>query len=865
MIATSTKKLQKEPRFSLRGKTGLFLQIALIIILILFLIVPLLFLLFKATSDDFSFIFGDSIFYSALGNSLLYSFCGALIAVILGTITAYLLSRLNIKGKKFLVGFLTIPMLIPTISIGLGVRILFQNNGFVQILFGLKFDGIGMFDLIFGSAIFAFPIAFLLVYDALLYEDRTVYDCAYTLGIPKLRSFFGLTLPYLRRTIIAAFISCFVLIFADYGLPMEVAGRIKTLPMYLYEQVVSTFDYGRGAIVSMVLLLPALVSFFLEAFGKEVPSETVGKEHRLPSKAFTISGVIILIVVGVFLEIPQISFIVLSFVRSFPNDLTFTFDHFINAFSPFAAVNIIDTLLNSLIMSVLAAFFGTIIAYLSGYAAARSKGKLSKVLNILAAGSLAVPGLALGLGYIFVFGWTSGWFYGTITILVTVNIVHYFSSPYLMAKTAFGKLNSNFEDVASTLGISKVRLFFSVLVPNTIPTLFQMFSYFFVNSMVTISAVSFLCNYATQPLSVSISSFGSLGDWEMAAVVSFIILCINIVAKTLLEGISSKISFRNIYKKGEHRMGLSKFEFALLTYLEEHQGVSLTQRTIADATTFSLGLVNKLINHFEDIDVIVFHEGKSITLTEKGYKLLEPYLVRKAIIIAAGFGSRMAPVTLDTPKPLVTVNGVRIIDTLLDALLAKGINSIFLVRGYKAEQFDQLLEKYPMIRFIDNPLYNESNNISSLYAAMDVVDRCYICEADLIVHNPEVIKKYQYSSNYLATYVAETDDWCFLSKGGYISEVKIGGEAVEQMVGISYWDSKDSEILRADIDKVFHARGGKENYWDNVPLKICRKDFKIAIRECERGDISEIDNFSELVMIDPSYVDYKAGGQGSKN
>lgn len=312
-------------------------------------------------------------------------------------------------------------------------------------------------------------------------------------------------------------------------------------------------------------------------------------------------------------------------------------------------------------------------------------------------------------------------------------------------------------------------------------------------------------------------------------------------------------------------MGLSKFEFALLTYLEEHQGVSLTQRTIADATTFSLGLVNKLINHFEDIDVIVFHEGKSITLTEKGYKLLEPYLVRKAIIIAAGFGSRMAPVTLDTPKPLVTVNGVRIIDTLLDALLAKGINSIFLVRGYKAEQFDQLLEKYPMIRFIDNPLYNESNNISSLYAAMDVVDRCYICEADLIVHNPEVIKKYQYSSNYLATYVAETDDWCFLSKGGYISEVKIGGEAVEQMVGISYWDSKDSEILRADIDKVFHARGGKENYWDNVPLKICRKDFKIAIRECERGDISEIDNFSELVMIDPSYVDYKAGGQGSKN
>ena len=125
-----------------------------------------------------------------------------------------------------------------------------------------------------------------------------------------------------------------------------------------------------------------------------------------------------------------------------------------------------------------------------------------------------------------------------------------------------------------------------------------------------------------------------------------------------------------------------------------------------------------------------------------GYAALEPYRVKRAVFIAAGFGSRLVPITLNTPKPLVRVNGTRMIDTLLDAVIAAGIEEIYIVRGYLGEQFDQLLYKYPGIKFIDNPLYNEANNISSALLARHLLKNAYVLEADLFLYNPELITKY---------------------------------------------------------------------------------------------------------------------------
>ncbi len=239
--------------------------------------------------------------------------------------------------------------------------------------------------------------------------------------------------------------------------------------------------------------------------------------------------------------------------------------------------------------------------------------------------------------------------------------------------------------------------------------------------------------------------------------------------------------------------------------------------------------------------------------TPAGVEAMEPYRVKRAVFLAAGFGSRLAPITFNTPKPLVRVHGRRIIDSLLDACLAAGIEEIYLVRGYLAEQFDQLLYQYPMIRFLENPIYNEANNISSALCARHLLSSAYVLEADLVLSNPQLIRPYQYVSNFLAIPKAQTDDWCFEVSGGVITEEKIGGEDCWQMVGISYWDGPDGEKLARDLPEVYQQPGGRERYWEQVPLVFRRENYRVEVRPCRDGDVTEIDTFRELKAYDKSY------------
>lgn len=291
---------------------------------------------------------------------------------------------------------------------------------------------------------------------------------------------------------------------------------------------------------------------------------------------------------------------------------------------------------------------------------------------------------------------------------------------------------------------------------------------------------------------------------------------------------------------------LTKKQFEILTQIESNGHI--TQRGLSSATGISLATVNTTLS-------ALINEGLCTKncITEKGLAELEPYRVKRAIILAAGFGSRLVPVTLNTPKPLVRVNGVRIIDTLLDAIVAAGIEEIYLVRGYLSEQFDQLLYKYPNIKFIENPYYNESNNISSIVCAREYLSNAYICEADLLVKNPKIITKYQYSSNYLGVPVDVTDDWCLMTKNGYVSKLSIGGTNCNHLYGISYWTEEDGQKLSEDIQTVYNSPGGKERYWDQVALEVFLKNYKVAVRKCTFNDITEIDTYKELCSIDSVY------------
>ena len=296
-------------------------------------------------------------------------------------------------------------------------------------------------------------------------------------------------------------------------------------------------------------------------------------------------------------------------------------------------------------------------------------------------------------------------------------------------------------------------------------------------------------------------------------------------------------------------MNLTRTQFDVLIFLEhEKNEKKLTQRNIARMTGLSLGTVNK---------VMLFLGEKGLFenngLTEAGFKALEPYRVKRAIFIAAGFGSRLVPITLNTPKPLVRVRGTRIIDTLLDAVCAAGIDEIIIVRGYLGEQFDQLKYKYPMIKFLENPIYNESNNISSIMCVRYMLQNAYVLESDLLLINPALIRKYQYASNYLGVPVERTDDWCFETCNGIITRIRLGGQSCHQMFGISYWNQIDGAKLADHIKQVYEMPGGKERFWDQVALEYFIKDYSVEVRGCTFDDIIEIDTFNELKKLDDTY------------
>ena len=292
---------------------------------------------------------------------------------------------------------------------------------------------------------------------------------------------------------------------------------------------------------------------------------------------------------------------------------------------------------------------------------------------------------------------------------------------------------------------------------------------------------------------------------------------------------------------------LNRKQFDILETLAVNK-ISFTQRRLEELTRYSLGTINKTIKELSEFGFV--SEG---AITSAGLSALEPYKVKRAVFIAAGFGSRLVPITLNTPKPLVRVHGKRIIDGLIDACLAAGVEEIYIVRGYLSEQFDQLLYKYPMIKLVENPKYNEANNISSALVVRDLLSNAYVLEADLLISNPKIIKKYNYKSNFLAIKKSRTDDWCFAVKNGIITEEKVGGTNCWQMVGISYWDETDGKKLSTDIQEIFAQPGGKECYWEQVPLVYRKENYSVEIRECHDEDIIEIDTFNELKAIDRSY------------
>ncbi len=235
---------------------------------------------------------------------------------------------------------------------------------------------------------------------------------------------------------------------------------------------------------------------------------------------------------------------------------------------------------------------------------------------------------------------------------------------------------------------------------------------------------------------------------------------------------------------------------------------------------------------------------------------LQLHKVKRAIIMAAGKGERMRPLTLTTPKPLIRVCGVRMIDSVIHALHGNGIFEIYVVVGYKKELFAALENEYPDLKLIENPDYDCCNNISSLYYAREYLSDCIILDGDQIIRNPAVLAPEFERSCYNAVWTeGETKEWLLTVEDSEIRHCsRSGGRSGWQLYSISRWSAEDGAKLRRDLELEFEERKNTGIYWDNVALFCHPEDYALGIRQMQAGDVVEIDTLEELAAEDPGYL-----------
>jgi len=512
-------------------------KLVIAVFLFVTVICPLVAMLMNMAGADISAVLQMPRFKESLINSICATATATAISIVLAWFFAVSVVRTNFRFRGMFTVFVTLPMLIPSISHGMGLVLLLGANGLITRLFSLPGTIYGFHGIVLGSVFYSFPVAFLMLADILKYEDGSPYEAATVLGIPRKNQFFSITFPYLRKPLISVVFAVFTLIFTDYGVPLTIGGMYITLPVLMYQEVIGLLNFSRGSIIGSFLLIPAVIAFLFDLLNRDranqnfVVQEKAKGKNRLRDATAACYAILVIIII----TLPIAVFAILTFINSYPVDMSFSFRNIVRTMNMGAG----QYIANSLIIALCVSLLGTTLAWFTAYFTARTPGKSSRMLHLISITSLAIPGMVLGISYVLFF--KGSFLYGGIAILILVNTVHFLASPYLMAYNSLGKLNVHLEDVGRTLGVGRFRIIRDVLIPQTKLTIAEMISYFFVNSMMTISAVSFLSTVRNRPVSLMITQFEAQLFLEGAAFISVIILGCNLTVKCIVYAITKII------------------------------------------------------------------------------------------------------------------------------------------------------------------------------------------------------------------------------------------------------------------------------------------------------------------------------------
>lgn len=526
--------------------------ILLVILFATFLAVPAIRLLVKSfwgetglTTEFYTSVLTAPQFGTALRNSFAVSAASALLAVGIAFVMAYLIhyTRLPRGIRRAIQAVATLPMFLPTITYGFAIIYSFGKQGLITRLLGHQiFNIYGFGGLLLGYVIYTVPVSFLLIHNTMGYVDKKTLVVSKAMGDGTLSTFWIAILRPLLGTLAGAFIQAFFLCFTDFGIPASVGGDYEVIATVLYNEMLGGVpDFNRGAVISVVMLLPSIVSIlllrFLERYNIRYDRISDADLRRNPGRdtAWGLSGTVLaILILCMFVVI-----FVVPLVERWPYQTGFTLEHFQEVFSD----NELQTVyLNSLGMALATALFGTLAAYGAALITARSKlpGWCKQVIDAIALVTNTIPGMVLGLAFLFVFSGTS--LQNTFPLMILCNIVHYFSTPYLMMKNSLSKMNAGWETTAMLMGDSWPKTILRVVTPNAAASLIETFSYYFINSMVTISALIFLAGARTMVLTTKIKQLQYINEYDQVFVLSLLILATNLIAKAIFTWLANKSS-----------------------------------------------------------------------------------------------------------------------------------------------------------------------------------------------------------------------------------------------------------------------------------------------------------------------------------